>query len=125
MFGRDRNQSLSARNLNVIRRRQLEQVRNRAITAWMNDTILTVLQYYGAVASTIAALIVPLDLGRQWAGYAMVIFVTSSVALIGWGFLQPESEGIGMQNVVLLIINAVGVWRYLLSPDRRKAAPAG
>jgi hypothetical protein len=125
MFGRDRNQSLSARNLNVIRRRQLEQVRNRAITAWMNDTILTVLQYYGAVASTIAALIVSLDLGRKWTGYAMVIFVTSSVALIGWGFLQPESEGIGMQNVVLLIINAVGVWRYLLSPDRRKAAPAG
>jgi len=86
----------------------------------MNETVLTVLQYYGAVAATIAALLVSLDLGRKWTGYAMVIFVTSSIALIAWGFLQPESEGIGMQNVVLLLINAVGVWRYLLSPHRKK-----
>jgi cbb3-type cytochrome oxidase subunit 3 len=27
-----------------------------------------------------------------------------------------------MQNVVLLIINSVGVWRYLLSPSRKEAA---
>lgn len=90
----------------------------------MNDTVLTILQYYGAVAATVAALIVSLDLGRRWTGYAMVIFVTSSIALIAWGFLQPESEGIGMQNVVLLAINSVGVWRYLLSPDRHQAQPA-
>jgi len=90
----------------------------------MNDTLLTVLQYYGAVAATIAALIVSLDLGRKWTGYAMVIFVTSSVALIAWGFLQPESEGIGMQNIVLLIINGVGVWRYLFSPDRHDRGEA-
>jgi len=87
----------------------------------MNETILTALQYYGAFAATVAALIVSLDLGRKWTGYAMVIFVTSSLALIAWGFLQPESEGIGAQNIVLLAINAVGVWRYLLSPERGRA----
>jgi hypothetical protein len=80
----------------------------------MNDTVLTVLQYYGAAAATIAALIVSLDLGRRWTGIAMVIFVTSSLALIAWGFLQPESEGIGVQNAILLVINSVGVWRYLV-----------
>lgn len=85
----------------------------------MSEGVLTALQYYGAVAATVAALIVSLDLGRKWTGYAMVIFVTSSLALIAWGFLQPESEGIGMQNVVLLMINGVGVWRYLISPHRR------
>ena len=88
----------------------------------MSDGVLTALQYYGAVAATVAALIVSLDLGRKRTGYAMVIFVTSSLALIAWGFLQPESEGIGMQNVVLLVINTVGVWRYLISPRRRKLA---
>lgn len=88
----------------------------------MNEAVLTALQYYGAVAATIAALLVSLDLGRKWTGYAMVIFVTSSLALIAWGFLQPESEGIGMQNVVLLVINAVGVWRYLLSPRRKEVS---
>lgn len=98
----------------------------------MNEAALTVLQYYGAVAAALAALLVSLDLGRKWTGYAMVIFVTSSLALIAWGFLQPQSEGIGVQNVVLLVINAVGVWRYLLSPHRKEMhsdhterAPAG
>lgn len=84
----------------------------------MQETVLTALQYYGAVASTIGALIVSLDLGRKWIGAAMVIFVSSSLALIGWGFLQPESEGIGMQNVALLLINAIGVWKYLLAPSK-------
>ena len=91
----------------------------------MNEGVLTGLQYYGAVAAAVAALLVSLDLGRKWTGYAMVIFVTSSLALIAWGFLQPESEGIGMQNVVLLGINAVGVWRYLLSPHRKKKSGSG
>jgi hypothetical protein len=90
----------------------------------MNDTVLTALQYYGAFASTVAALLVSLDLGRRWTGYAMVIFVSSSLALIAWGFLQPESEGIGIQNVVLLAINSVGVWRYLLSPERKRNSAA-
>ena len=90
-----------------------------------NETVLCVLQYYGAGAATIASLLVSLNLGKRWIGYAMVIFVTSSVALIGWGFLQPDSEGIGLQNVVLLAINCVGVWRYLIAPgrdDERSAA---
>jgi len=54
----------------------------------MNETVLTGLQYYGAIAATVAALLVSLDLGRKWTGYAMVIFVTSSLALIAWGFLH-------------------------------------
>lgn len=81
---------------------------------------LDALQYYGAGAATLAALLVSLNLGRRWTGIAMVIFVTSSLALIGWGFLQPESEGIGWQNVALLGINLVGVWRYLF---RNKVGP--
>ena len=70
--------------------------------------MLDLLQYYGAGAATLAALIVALNLGRVWNGAAMVIFVTSSIALIGWGFLQPDSKGIGWQNVALLLINSVG-----------------
>jgi hypothetical protein len=79
----------------------------------MPDVLLDGLQYYGAGASTLAALIVSLNLGRRWTGSAMVIFVTSSIALIAWGFWQPDSEGIGWQNIMLLGINLVGVWRYL------------
>jgi len=86
----------------------------------MNETVLDALQYYGAAAATIAALVVALDLGRRITGWAFVLFVTSSIALIGWGFLKPDSEGIGWQNVALLLINATGVYRYLI----RKKDPA-
>jgi hypothetical protein len=44
--------------------------------------------------------------------------VTSSIALILWGFLSEDSEGIGLQNVALLGINLVGVWRYLISKHK-------
>ena len=85
----------------------------------MNETLLTSLQYYGAAAGVIAAAIVALDLGRKPTGWAFVLFCTSSVALIGWGFLKTDSEGIGIQNIVLLLINAIGVYQYLV---RKKAA---
>jgi len=85
----------------------------------MSETLLDVLQYYGAAAGALAALIVSLDLGRRWTGWAFVIFVTASIALIGWGFLSQEAEGIGAQNVILFAINLVGVYRYLI----RKKAP--
>lgn len=81
----------------------------------MNPTLLTALQYYGAGAATLAALVVSLNLGRRITGWAFVLFITSSIALIGWGFLDRNSEGIGWQNLALLVINAVGVWRYLIS----------
>lgn len=87
----------------------------------MNETLLNVLQWYGAGAGALAALIVSLDLGRRPTGWAFVIFVTSSLALIGWGFLNDEGEGIGTQNIILFAINCLGVYRYLI---RRKAPKA-
>ncbi|PNU01932.1 hypothetical protein [Novosphingobium guangzhouense] len=80
----------------------------------MNQVVLQSLQYYGAAAGTVAALIVSLDLGRKWTGWGFVIFVTSSIALVAWGFLDDQAAGIGLQNVALFAINCVGVWRYLL-----------
>ena len=87
----------------------------------MNQTLLDALQYYGAAAAVVAALLVSLNLGERWTGWAFVIFVTSSIALIAWGFLQQDSEGIGWQNIALLGINLVGVYSHLI----RKKKPAG
>ena len=80
----------------------------------MNDTLLQILQWYGAGASVIAAALVALDLGRRITGWAFVLFVTSSIALIGWGFVQPDAKGIGAQNVLMLVINLIGVYQYLI-----------
>jgi hypothetical protein len=85
----------------------------------VSEVVLTCLQYYGAAAGVVAAFVVSLDLGRRPTGWAFVLFVTSSLALIGWGFLKPDSEGIGVQNILLLAINIVGVYRYLI---RKKEA---
>jgi hypothetical protein len=92
----------------------------------MSETLLDIFQYYGAGAGAIAALIVSLDLGRRPTGWAFVIFVTSSIALIGWGFMNDEGEGIGTQNVILLLINLIGVYRYLIrkKPPQGAAQPA-
>ncbi len=81
----------------------------------MSETFLTALQYYGAGAGLLAALIVSLNLGLQWTGWGFVIFVTSSLALLAWGFVSPDAEGIAWQNVGLLCINCVGVYRYLFT----------
>lgn len=91
----------------------------------MTEWALDALQYYGAATATIAALLVSLNLGRRMTGWAFVLFVTSSVALILWGFLSSDSDGIGYQNIALLFINAVGVWRYLLRPARSGDAREG
>lgn len=86
----------------------------------MSDTLLTGLQYYGAGVAVLAALLVSLNIGRRVTGWAFVLFVTSSIALIAWGFLAQDSEGIGWQNVAMLGINLVGVWRYLLSSHKSR-----
>lgn len=91
----------------------------------MSDTWLEAMQYVGAGMATVASLIVSLNLGRRATGYGFVIFVVSSLALIAWGFLKPDSEGIGMQNVVLLVINGIGVYRYLFhGGGEDEAAPS-
>ena len=91
----------------------------------MSQTLLDALQYYGAGAATLAALLVSLNLGERWDGWAFVIFVTSSLALIAWGFLQLDSEGIGWQNVALLGINLVGVYSHLIRKKPAKRNEGG
>ena len=86
----------------------------------MSTSLLEGLEWYGAIAGALAALIVSLDLGRRATGWAFVIFVTSSLALIGWGLGGEESGGIGTQNIVLFCINVIGVYRYLI----RKRPPS-
>jgi len=76
-------------------------------------TIVEILEWYAAAAATVAAAIVALDLGRRPTGWAMVLFCTASLAFIGYG-LMDEEGALTIQNFVLLGINLVGVYRYLI-----------
>ncbi len=80
----------------------------------MDNTLLQILQWYGAAASVIAAGLIAADLGRRITGWAFVLFVTSSIALVAWGFLGKDSTGIGVQNILMLAINLFGVYQYLV-----------
>ena len=75
--------------------------------------LLDLLEWYGAIAAVIAALVVATNVSARVSGWAFVLFVTSSLALTAWGFLSDDAEGIGWQNIALLLINLWGVYRYL------------
>ncbi|HEX9946307.1 MAG TPA: hypothetical protein VGA98_02095 [Allosphingosinicella sp.] len=80
----------------------------------MSKGLIDGLEWYGSIAGVVAALMVSLDLGRRATGWAFVIFCTSSVALVTWGFMSDKAEGIGTQNIFLFAINVIGVYRYLI-----------
>lgn len=58
----------------------------------MNETMLFVLQWYGAVAGAVAA-------------------------LIACAFMRDQGLAIGIRNIILLVINCIGIYRYLLAHE--------
>lgn len=91
----------------------------------MSPTALSVVEWYAAGAAALAALLVALDLGRRVTGLAFIIFVTSSIAFITYGLLDPQPEqALASLNFALLAINLFGVWQYLLSPKNRRKQEA-
>jgi hypothetical protein len=79
----------------------------------MSLPLVEILEWYAAGAAVVAAAVVALDLGRRATGWAMVLFVTSSLAFIAYG-LMDEEGALTVQNFILLGINLVGVYRYLI-----------
>jgi hypothetical protein len=79
----------------------------------MNKTLVEILEWYAAGAAVVAAAVVAMDLGRRATGWAMVLFVTSSLAFIAYGLLDKEGA-LATQNFILLGINLIGVYRYLI-----------
>ena len=59
------------------------------------------------------------DLGRRATGWGFVLFCAVSVTWIVSG-LTTGAVPIAAMNAVLLLINAWGVWQYLLSPKNKR-----
>lgn len=79
--------------------------------------MLDFLEWYGAISAVVAALVVASNVSQRVTGWAFVLFVTSSISLIAWAFLSEDAEGIGWQNICLLVINLWGVFRYFSNSD--------
>ncbi|SMF78093.1 YgjV family protein [Allosphingosinicella indica] len=76
------------------------------------------LEWFATIGGIIAAFMISLDNGRRITGWGFVLFVFASLSWIAYG-LMDEETGLMTQNIVLLGINLLGVYRYLI----RKRAP--
>jgi hypothetical protein len=76
------------------------------------------LEWIAAIGTMIAAAMVAADVGRKVTGWGFVLFCAVAVTWIVSG-LTSDAIPIAAMNAILLLINAWGVWRYLLSPRNR------
>jgi len=76
------------------------------------------LEWIAAIGTMIAAGLIAADLGRRATGWGFVLFCAVAVTWIISG-LTSDALPIAAMNGVLLLINAWGVWQYLLSPKNR------
>lgn len=82
---------------------------------------LDVIKWFASASSIVAALMVSADMGRKTTGWGFVVFTASSIAWIVAGSMDTEPS-ITTQNLVLLGINILGIWRWLLRPLKRGSA---
>ena len=77
------------------------------------------LEWIAAIGTMIAAALVATDLGRRVTGWGFVLFCAVAVTWIVSG-LTSGAMPIAAMTGILLLINAWGVWQYLLSPKNRR-----
>jgi hypothetical protein len=73
----------------------------------------TIIKWFASISGMVAAMLVSLDWGRRDTGWGMVLFCASAVAWLT-GAALTRDWALATQNVVLLGIDILGVWRYLL-----------
>lgn len=64
------------------------------------------------LATTIAAILVAANLGARITGFGFIVF---SIGSIAWGLVALDSGQANLlwQNIILLIVNLIGIWRWL------------
>ena len=77
------------------------------------------LEWVAAIGTMLAAALIAIDKGRRISGWGFVLFCAVSITWIISG-LTTGALPIAAMNAVLLLINAWGVWQYLLSPKNTK-----
>ncbi|WP_129790876.1 hypothetical protein [Sphingosinicella sp. CPCC 101087] len=76
-------------------------------------TFAEILEWYATISGIVAALMIASDVNRKVTGWGFVLFCTMNVAWIWFGTID-DTGGLTTQNVVLLAINVIGIYRYLV-----------
>lgn len=77
------------------------------------------LEWIAAIGTMIAAALVAADLGRRVTGAGFVLFCAVALMWVASG-LTTHALPIAAMNAILLVINAWGVWQFLLNPRKKK-----
>ena len=77
------------------------------------------LEWIAAIGTMLAAGLIADDLGRRATGYGFILFCAVSITWVVSG-LTSDALPIAAMNAILLLINAYGVWQYLLSRKNRE-----
>jgi uncharacterized membrane protein YphA (DoxX/SURF4 family) len=77
------------------------------------------LEWIAAIGTMLAAGLIAIDLGRKATGFGFVLFCAVSITWVVSGLLN-DTMPIAVMNGILLVINAFGVWQYLLNPKKKK-----
>lgn len=74
-------------------------------------------EWIPSIGTIIAAGLIALNMGRRLTGWGFVLFTVVSMMWIYSGLVE-DALPIAAMNSVLLIINAWGVWRYLIRKEQ-------
>ena len=77
------------------------------------------LEWIAALGTMLAAAMVAADRGRKVTGAGFVLFCAVALMWVVSG-LSSGALPIAAMNAILLLINAWGVWQYLLNPRKEE-----
>jgi len=83
--------------------------------------LVETLRWTASISGMIAAMMVALNAGAKVTGWGFVLFCGSSIVWIAASLLDGN-DPLAVQNVVLLGINLLGVYRYLWRKPKEQAA---
>ena len=78
---------------------------------------LMILRTFAAITTVIAASLVAANLNARVTVAGFIIFIVASIAWMADGWLETKASLV-IQNVILLVINVIGVWRWLPKAEK-------
>ncbi|MDO9382053.1 MAG: hypothetical protein Q7T86_04245 [Hyphomicrobiaceae bacterium] len=82
---------------------------------------MTMLRTFSAVTTVAAAALVAANWNARVTVAGFVIFIVASIAWMTDGWLENKASLI-IQNAILLLINILGVWRWLPRAEKEAAS---
>lgn len=76
-----------------------------------------VVRWLATLTGVSAAIMVASNFGRKITGFGFVVFTVSSLAWIAAGYFE-DLPSLMVQNVVLTVINLLGIYRWLILKER-------